>query len=323
MARVNESAEASERGVAAVVPTRGAATLMRCLESLARDLADLGPASEIVVIDDAALRPVLVPPAIGGVPVRLEGHARRRGFGPTVNFGVASAKARWVAVVNDDVEIESGCLVTLAAALDRSGGFAACPAIAARERSRRHESAERTIDESLYRLGWHRATLRTQPVPIGRTLEPHYPSGALALYDRSRWLDLGGYDESFAPYYWEDVDLGLRARARAQRGEPGWGFVHVPAALARHSRHATVAAEPRWLRRAVYRRNRELLLMRHLASRSRRAWHWLALVPRSIRGLAGADPSHALGAAWALARRGATWRASGALDRLFDEATAE
>lgn len=310
-----------ERTLAAVIPTRGSRTLERCLVSLAADLATAFSDALLIVVDDATPRPIEIPAQIGGIATRLLRLDRRHGFGPAVNVGVVACAARWVAVVNDDVEVEPGCFTALVDALVKRTAWVACPAVEAREASSSAPGRSSLVDESLYRLVWDRATLRTQPVAFERSLTPHYPSGALALYDRACWDALGGYDERLAPYYWEDVDLGLRALARLRAGDERFRAVHVPAARARHERHRTVVDEPRSLRKTIYRRNRELILHRHLASSTLRRAHLAMLVPRALRGLFSGDPSH-LRAAWWAWRLGRTeWRRheppSGALDALL------
>ena len=68
-------------------------------------------------------------------------------------------------------------------------------------------------------------------------------NGALFLVSQPRFLDLGGFDESFF-MEWEDADLSWRAWAR------GWEIVFVPQAVARHRVGAVTKASvvPRRLR---------------------------------------------------------------------------
>ncbi len=320
---MGEGRARADLALTVVVPTRGSATLTHALDSLALAARAVAGGAEIVVVDDASMPVVTLPDSVQGLPVRSLRLPTRRGFGPAVNAGVRLSTARWVAVANDDVELAGDCVALACAALDSADAWVACPAVAASEGLTSTSEHEQRVDESLYRLTWDRATLRTIPIPFGRTLEPHYPSGALALYDRLRWEELGGYDERLAPYYWEDVDLGLRARARVAAGDGHFRALHVPAAIARHARHATVAHEARWLRKTIYRRNRELVIARHLADPVRRRVHVAALLVRAVRGVLAGDPSHALGASWAWRMGLGGWRgalpATASLDAIFAE----
>jgi GT2 family glycosyltransferase len=42
--------------------------------------------------------------------------------------------------------------------------------------------------------------------------ETAWASGGSALFDKAKWLYLGGFDPNFYPAYWEDVDLSYRAK---------------------------------------------------------------------------------------------------------------
>jgi GT2 family glycosyltransferase len=55
------------------------------------------------------------------------------------------------------------------------------------------------------------------------------PAGAFLAIRRSAWQAVGGFDESFYPIWFEDVDFCLRLRER------GWRIQYVPEALARHA----------------------------------------------------------------------------------------
>jgi GT2 family glycosyltransferase len=59
-----------------------------------------------------------------------------------------------------------------------------------------------------------------------------WASGGSAIFDREKWLQLGGFDLDFAPMYWEDVDLSYRARQR------GWQVWFEPRSIVYH-RHET------------------------------------------------------------------------------------
>lgn len=291
-----------------VVPTRGFAGLERCLAALARGLDRVAAPTEIMVAEDGVRTGV--EDIRGARAIRRLSSVRRLGFGPTANAGVAAARAPAVVVVNDDVLIEPGSLATLLEALtDEHLGV--CPAVLA-------DDPGGAVDESLYRLTWERDRPRVRPTPAGVGRAPDYLSGTFALFRRAAFLELGGYHGAFAPYYWEDVDLGLLARARAAR-EPGWAMAHVPAATARHLRHGSVRAERWWFRKTVYRRNRILLGIRHLSAPDLRTRHARAVVRDALAGLARGDASAAAALLWAV-QRARVWRlgagATGALDAL-------
>ncbi len=58
--------------------------------------------------------------------------------------------------------------------------------------------------------------------PIARPRQVPWITGAALAVRRATWQQLGGFDEGYAPAYFEDVDLCLRAR------EAGWQVWHRP-----------------------------------------------------------------------------------------------
>jgi hypothetical protein len=58
-------------------------------------------------------------------------------------------------------------------------------------------------------------------------------SGGSGLFDRQKFLALGGFDERFTPAYWEDVDLSFRAR------QHGWYVGFEPKATVVHLHETT------------------------------------------------------------------------------------
>lgn len=58
-------------------------------------------------------------------------------------------------------------------------------------------------------------------------------SGGSGLFDRGKWLELGGFDLDYAPAYWEDVDLSYRARKN------GWRVIFDDKAVVHHNHEST------------------------------------------------------------------------------------
>jgi N-acetylglucosaminyl-diphospho-decaprenol L-rhamnosyltransferase len=70
------------------------------------------------------------------------------------------------------------------------------------------------------------------------------PAGALLLFRRELWREIGGFDEQFSPLWFEDVDFCKRA---LQRGR----IRYVPSVAARHQGGASIASLD-WASREVY-----------------------------------------------------------------------
>ena len=164
--------------------------------------------------------------------VELVSLAENRGFAAAVNAGTARTDAEYVALLNNDMELDPGWLEALVAALDadlRAGSAA----------SKLRMLREPTIlDGAGDLVTWYGATWRRghgEP-DRGQYDEPGVvasPCAGAALYRRRALEEVGGFDERFFAYL-EDADWGLRAQLA------GWHCVWVPGAVAYHLGGATI-----------------------------------------------------------------------------------
>ncbi len=60
-----------------------------------------------------------------------------------------------------------------------------------------------------------------------------WASGGSAIFRRSIWNELGGLDEIYAPFYWEDIDIGYRA------WKSGFKIIWEPRAAVVHDHEST------------------------------------------------------------------------------------
>ncbi len=217
--------------IAAVVGSyAGEAHLTECLHSLR---AQTVPPAELVVVDASS--------GDRSAEVAERSGARflvvpNRGLGFLYNRGVQAVSAPFVLLSNVDVSYDARCVELLADALDADESRFAADA--------------RQLDWAGARLVHGRTTLRRGPL-----LHEYFPglildhrisaaavtptvsaNGAAMLVRRDRFLELGGFDETFF-LDWEDLDLCWRAWLR------GWPTVYVPDAWLRHRVGAVTSKE--------------------------------------------------------------------------------
>ena len=77
-------------------------------------------------------------------------------------------------------------------------------------------------------------TSRLRELAAGRSVIDSLLCGAIFVCRRSRFLELGGFDTRYRPFYWEDVGLGYSALRKA------WKTVTVPTELALHRHSETI-----------------------------------------------------------------------------------
>lgn len=186
---------------------------------------------------------------------RWLGSAENRGITATMARAAGSAQTEFVAVLNNDLELDERWLEELVRELRARPGAAAVE-------GKTLEFARRThIDgtgDLLRRNGYPDRRGKGEPDDgrFGAVDEIFAASGTAALYRRAAFEDVGPYDADFGAYY-EDIDWGFRARMR------GWTAWYVPTAVAYHKGSASVGHEPGPFTSLII-RNQMLMLVKDL-----------------------------------------------------------
>ncbi|MBX7184219.1 MAG: glycosyltransferase family 2 protein [Vicinamibacteria bacterium] len=238
--------------ISAVVPTRGGdSRLARHLPSVVAALVSSGDTWEIIVVDDGD--------TLKATPVnaRVLPLSVSRGYGPAVNAGVAAARGDLLLVLNDDVSLEETAVRRLLEALPSDGVFAVAPRIVS--------PLARCGDEGGKAGAFRAGLLEIEEAPASETHPTLYSVGCCYLCRKTTFLALGGYDDVYAPFYWEDVDLGYRAWQR------GLASLHVPSAVCHHEGSATIGERSMDERLRVWHRNWALFHLRNVRDRRERA----------------------------------------------------
>lgn len=176
-----------------------------------------------------------------------------QGFAKAVNRGIAAASTRWVAIVNNDVELDPSCLQRLLSAAETAQAWFAAPRLL-------QPGAGGKLDgcfDLLARSGcaWRAGHGAPDGPPFDEPRTISFAPLTAALFRRDTFDRTGPLDERFESYM-EDVDLGLRCALAGLRG------IYVPSAVARHAGSATLGA---WSPQMVelIARNQVLLAAKH------------------------------------------------------------
>jgi GT2 family glycosyltransferase len=223
--------------------------------------------------------------------VRWLGADRNQGISATMARAAGGAETEFVAVLNNDLELDERWLEELVAALRARPGAAAVEGKTLEFDRRTHLDG---AGDLLRRNGYpdRRGQGRPDDGSFDVGCEIFAASGTAALYRRAAFEDVGSYDADFRGYY-EDVDWGFRARLR------GWSAWYVPAARAYHKGSASVGREPGPFTSLII-RNQILMLIKDvpwpLALRwgPRIAWFQLLWLPRNWRAGIGRHHLRAL-----------------------------
>lgn len=222
--------DSAARCVAVIIPTVSqAAHLSACLAALRQTTLPPAHTLDVIVVLNGATREAC-DVARRATDVRVVTSPVNRGFAGGCRRGVASTDAAWLAFLNDDVRVDRGWLLPLIETMhDKPDAGAVAPRVLA-------------DDASVQEIGsilWRDGTTR----PFGRGLPANslawrwrrrvdYASACALLVRRAAWERVGGFDDSYHPAYYEDVDfcLGLEAAGYEVWVDPRADVVHAESA---------------------------------------------------------------------------------------------
>jgi GT2 family glycosyltransferase len=252
------------KSVSIIIPTwNGADLLDAYLPSVLEAQAAYRGKAEVIVVDDASTDGTVGLLQEAYPAVRAVVHKSNRGFGRACWSGAQAADNPVLIFLNSDVQVTRDFIGPLAVCLEDPSAFAASPLIF----DDKGDLSNVTISIPYFRRG----KIRYKSFPPGQLLNtdaslpsPWYtlfPIGAAFAVDRARFLKLGGFDQLFSPFYYEDTDLGFRAWRR------GWKCIVVPEARVSHYHNGTIARSYKRLRvRAIRKRNRLFYLWKNLTT---------------------------------------------------------
>ena len=186
---------------------------------------EFGPDVEWIVVDNASTDDSAeTAESLGARVLKLD---RNVGFGAANNVGFAQSESSYVAFVNPDVRPVASTLPRLREAIDRTGGLVAPQLLNAdgtlQPNGRGYPFLVNKVMNRL-QTGDDESAYRVYARP-GEEVDVVWLMGAVVAGRRNTLEGLGPWDETFFVYY-EDSDLGLRARRAGLRnillGDAQW-----------------------------------------------------------------------------------------------------
>jgi len=215
------------------------------------------------------------------------------GFSRAANRGVEEANGELVALINSDVTPRKNSVTSVIPYFEDPDVFAVGLCDLSHENNK---IVKRGRGGARFKRGFvsHFAI----PIKKGETF---WVSGGSGVFDRQKFLDLGGFDTVFAPFYWEDIDLSFRAWRKGYKcifeADAQVDHFHEKGAIKKSS-------SPFFIKVVAY-RNQFLFVWKNIDNYFLIIQHILWLPYHIIRAALSFDFAFHLGLLWAIAR---SWR---------------
>jgi GT2 family glycosyltransferase len=207
--------------------------LKTCLDSL---LCTKYPNFEIIVVDNGS--------ADGSVDFVKENYPGVRIVKLGKNIysaggymaGVLSAKGKYVAILNNDIEVDENWLTPLVEVLEKM------PWVAAADAKFRNFYQRDVFDDSVAAGRWidyfgNNYTRGIREYDLGQYDKPVYIFGVLTIFRKDLLLKIGGFDLSYI-FGYEDIDIAWRLYLA------GYKVLYVPRSVIYHKSGATTKDNP-------------------------------------------------------------------------------
>lgn len=205
-------------------------------------------ADEIIISDDASTDGSLLylKSLQNKYPhLKIISHQKNIGFGANSNFAVKKSGGDLIVLLNSDIKPHPDYIKNTLEHFRDPKVFGV--------------GFSEKDHENWGNIYWSNGFLQHKPgLPVNKTHQTDWLSGGSAVIRKDLFLKLKGFDPIYAPFYFEDLDLGLRAQ------KSGLKLLWEPTAIVEHKHEQTMNKIPRSLLNYVKERNHLIVTLRHL-----------------------------------------------------------
>jgi len=227
------SAPVERRRASLIISTwNGRRLLETCLPNVLRAVEQSGGDHEVIVVDDASTDDTVEFVRREFPEVRLLALARNLRFAGANNAAARLARGEVLVFLNNDMLVAPDFLNPLLRHFGDPDVFAVTAHLQmAPRRVAGHEVSETGLVRGRFEDGFfvlrHEQPISQAPARV------IYAGGGSTAWRRDRFLELGGFDRLFRPFYFEDLDVSHRAQ------KMGWSVLFEPRSLLEHKHRQT------------------------------------------------------------------------------------
>jgi len=200
--------------------------------------------------------------------IKLIENKRNLGFGGTVNFGVKEAMGNYVFLLNNDVLLKNNNFKqTIKLFEDNPKLFVVTFA----QKEKNGEIVGRN------KIFWSRGLLihkKNNQIKSGINA---WGEGGCSVFDKQKFFELGGFDELYSPFYWEDIDLSYRA------WKAGYQVYFSSEVIVDHQHQSTIGKyfQENSIKKIAY-RNQFIFMFKNITDRNLYLEFLIFLIPNII-----------------------------------------
>lgn len=217
--------------ISIVIPNwNGKQLLKKNLPYLVEALNHYPGTSDIIIVDDGSNDGSIdflntSYPSISVIPSEAN-----EGFATACNKGISASKSPIVYLLNNDIRVDKGFLDSIIPYFDNDDVFAVTSIAYPSDYSTGFKPQFPTVQFKAGIFWYYYESIHNVDSPISA----FFSSGGHSAFDREKFLKLGGFDNMFHPFYWEDADISYRA------WKSGWRSLYEPKSHVIHDHQSTI-----------------------------------------------------------------------------------
>lgn len=245
--------------IGVVIPSYNGLSLLK--KHLPEVVACSGKSAHIIIVDDGSTDGTLEYLKKEYPQVLCLHNSANLGFTKSVNFGFANVRSDLVVLINNDVAPQRGYLTATLKHFEDEKTFAVT-------------FNETTSSWPL--VSWRGKLQYTRGQDKQQPRFSAWASGGSAIFRKSVWDQLGGFDEIYSPGYWEDIDIGWRS------WKAGYQIIWEPKAQVVHQHESTFnLLDPNYLN-LIKQRNELVFNWKNITDPDLRRDHFLFLIRHAL-----------------------------------------